>query len=329
MKKHFIGIDISKRTLDVCVYSPLINPENYTQVTNDSLGFKTLLKWFKSKSFSFSDIVICMEHTGIYGLDISLFFEANSLDYCMISGYEMKHSVGFARGKSDKVDSFRIAHYCYLYREELKYSRVKSKVLLSLRDLMSERRSCVKRASQCKAYLTEHKKNTDSSGYSRYSRELKYLNTFIHEIEKELILIIESDSDLYNTYKLITSIVGIALINAVNVLLYTNNFEAFDNAREYACYCGIAPFSKQSGTSINSPAKTDSMCNKTLKSELTQASLSAIVHDSELRMYYQRKLMSGKHPGVILNAVKFKLLERIFAVVKRGTPYVKLSTYSS
>ena len=37
----------------------------------------------------------------------------------------------------------------------------------------------------------------------------------------------------------------------------------------------------------------------------------------------------GKAYGVVLNAVKFKLVGRMFAVVKRGTPFVELMTYKS
>ena len=44
--------------------------------------------------------------------------------------------------------------------------------------------------------------------------------------------------------------------------------------------------------------------------------------------YYNRKKEEGKESGVVLNAIKNKLIQRVFAVVKRGTPYVKLMTYA-
>jgi len=50
------------------------------------------------------------------------------------------------------------------------------------------------------------------------------------------------------------------------------------------------------------------------------------VHDAELRIYYKRKRDEGKAHGTVLNAVKFKIITRAFAVIKRGTPYVKLRT---
>jgi len=57
---------------------------------------------------------------------------------------------------------------------------------------------------------------------------------------------------------------------------------------------------------------------------LTNGARSAIINDPELRLYYERKKGEGKEHGTIMNAVKFKLITRVFATVKRGTPYVRL-----
>lgn len=330
-KQFFIGIDISKATLDVRLYDHQDNsrPENYIKISNDNTGFKTLLKWFKSKKIQLSALAVCMEHTGLYGLDISHFFETHSIDYCLFSGYHIKHSLGLVRGKDDNVDAGRLARYCYLHRDELKYFKSKSSLLLRLRELMSERRHYVKRQSQCKAYLTEYKNRPGTTSLDRYKQELKNVASFIKEIEDEILALIKSDSDLYKNYQLLVSIIGVALVNAANVLLYTNNFTAFKNARTYASYCGVAPFGYQSGTSINKAAKVSRLANKMLKVDLTQAASSASFHDPEMRVYYMRKLAEGKHKGTVLNAIKFKLIERMFAVVNRGSAYVKLSGYAA
>ena len=60
------------------------------------------------------------------------------------------------------------------------------------------------------------------------------------------------------------------------------------------------------------------------------AARSAIIHDPGLRRYYQRKMKEkggGKeaHGVVVLNAVKFKLILRMFAVVRSGEPYKVLN----
>ena len=69
--------------------------------------------------------------------------------------------------------------------------------------------------------------------------------------------IIESDEQLKENYDLITSIKGIARQNAACMIIYTNNFKKFDcDPRKIACYYGVAPFGKQSGTSVNQSPQT-------------------------------------------------------------------------
>lgn len=333
MKKYYVGIDVSKKTLDVSIYSKVQNlPENYLQVSNDLSGFRSLTKWFKSKKLKFSDIAVCMEHTGVYSLDIALYLESVNIDYSLVSGFVIKRSLGIQRGKNDKLDSYRISRYCYIFHDELEekgYYKVPSPVLLRLRELMSERRNYVKRQVQCKIYLTEHKDKTPTASDTRFHQELKLIETFIKDVEKEMLSLIKADSSLLFNYNLLISVVGIALVNAVNAILYTNNFTVFSDARAYACYCGVAPFECQSGTSINKPAKVSKMANLVLKSDLSQGAVAAVTHDPELKVYYARKLATGKASYSVLNAVKFKLIGRMFAVVQRGTPYVKLGGYAS
>jgi len=67
-KKWFIGIDVSKKTLDVVVYDPAkkkADNDSHLLISNDEEGYKSLLKWFKDKKISLPFIVICMEYTGI------------------------------------------------------------------------------------------------------------------------------------------------------------------------------------------------------------------------------------------------------------------------
>ena len=59
-----------------------------------------------------------------------------------------------------------------------------------------------------------------------------------------------------------------------------------------------------------------------IKAKITQAALSAITYDSEMAEYYSRKTGQGKHPASVLNAVKFKLICRMFAVIRRKGKYI-------
>lgn len=65
-----------------------------------------------------------------------------------------------------------------------------------------------------------------------------------------------------------------------------------------------------------------------MKSLFSNCIMTAIVHDPEISMYYKRKREEGKRAGIVMNAVKNKLIQRVFAVVNRKTPYVKLMNYA-
>ena len=69
--------------------------------------------------------------------------------------------------------------------------------------------------------------------------------------------------------------------------------------------------------------------NSNLKAELTQAAVNASRWDTGLKNYFNRKMKEKggeRHNyGIVLNAVKFKLICRMFAVIKRQTPYIELS----
>ncbi|MDP3468075.1 MAG: hypothetical protein Q8S11_07055 [Daejeonella sp.] len=64
------------------------------------------------------------------------------------------------------------------------------------------------------------------------------------------------------------------------------------------------------------------LAHKELKQELNQAAKTAAIHDPEIREYAQRKL-KDKSCSLVLNNVKFKLILRMFALIKRGEMYVE------
>jgi transposase len=327
-KKWFIGIDISKKTLDVAIYESAkkADKENSLHINNDEDGYKSLLKWFRGKKMPLSTIVVCMECTGIYSFELCLFLEKEEIDYCMENPLNIKRSMGFVRGKNDKVDASRIAYFCYLHRENLTYSHM-SKRMYHLQSLQAERKRYVNQAAGYKAFLNE-KKDKDNS-YKRAKDIIKYLKTEIEDINNDMKDIIEKDESLFTNYKLLTGIKGVADVNAINTIIFTNNSKNFQTARQYACYIGIAPFEHTSGTSIKGKTMVSKMCNRQLKANLSQAACCAIKFDPEMNHYFNRKTKEGKAYGAVLNAVKFKLVERMFAVVKRGTPFVNIMQYQN
>jgi hypothetical protein len=89
----------------------------------------------------------------------------------------------------------------------------------------------------------------------------------------------------------------------------------------------VARFEHSSGSSVRGKTSTSHLANKKTKALLSNAAASAVQHDPQLRAYYHRKLDEGKDKMVVLNAVRAKLINRVFATVSRGTPYVPIAQY--
>jgi transposase len=152
--------------------------------------------------------------------------------------------------------------------------------------------------------------------------KIKADEKYISQVEQEIKDLIESSQELFQNYRIITSIKGIGEVNAWMTIAYTENFTSFKDARTYGVFVGVIPFGHDSGTSIKGRKRVSHLANKELKSELSQAAKSAIVHDKELHIYAERKF-KNKDYGVVLNNVKFKLILRMFSLVKRQEMYVE------
>ena len=63
------------------------------------------------------------------------------------------------------------------------------------------------------------------------------------------------------------------------------------------------------------------------KADLSIACLTALTHDPNIKAYWERKKEEGKPTGVVLNAIKFKMVLRMFAVIKRQKPFVEIDGY--
>lgn len=328
--KHAIGIDVSKATLDAVCH---LNAA-YIQVSNDTAGFKKLLSWAqKQVSKQLAQTLFCFEHTGLYSLDLALFLEGRQLSFAVVSPLAIKRSMGLKRGKSDKADAGDIAHYAYLRREELKQYKMPSVSIRQIHVLLKQRDLLVgQRASLKSAYGEQHRvlvKGENKVAFTVYRQTIDYLTKQIDKIEAELRELVKADRQLSKLFKLITSVKGIGEVIAYYMLVYTDGFSQFETWRQFACYCGIAPFDHHSGTSLKGPKKVHHMANRKIKSLLFLAACTAIQFDAELRAYYERRLGEGKNRMYILNAVKNKLVARIFAVVKREAPYVQIHLHAA
>lgn len=324
MKKWnvILGVDVSKLTLDICCAARNL----HLKIDNHAKGFGMFKKWCKTNDIHLKDILVVMEYTGGYEYRFIQFCEALSISYCRIPGLEIKQSMGMIRGKSDQVDSFRIGQYGEEKIQRLTPSKPLDKNILILKQLLSFRKRLVREKAGLESTVKERKhmyplKKTDTVVRIAQAK-IKANKQYISQIEQEIMEVINSNEALLLNYRIVTSIKGIGNINAWMTLAYTENFTSFTDGRKYAVYVGVVPFDHTSGTSIRGRKRVSHLAHKEIKQELNQAAKSAIIHDPEIRAYADRKLKNKAYP-LVLNNVKFKLILRMFALVKRGEKYVE------
>lgn len=325
MKKVTVGIDVSKDKLDYCI----INDEAFTVeksgiIENNS---KAISKWLDG--LDHQNIVVSLEHTGHYGAALSWVLAEKGICFYMLNPLELKRSMGIQRGKSDDVDAYRIACFTIRHKDMLVPYELPTVEITKLKALMTARERYVKISVQIKNSLAANEilsKTIDMKELIREEkRQLKSTDKAIKKIEEEMMKIITSTETLKKSYDKVLKVIGVGPITTIKCIIETNNFTKFSNARKFSCYCGLAPFPYQSGSSIKGRSRTHPLRNKSLKAILFKAAGSAIQHDPQLKTYYHRKLKEGKNKLGVLNAVANKLVLRIFAVVNREEPFVKMA----
>jgi len=329
-KKEVIGIDVSKLTIDA--YMQL--SQAHAVFENNTKGFKQLLKWIKKHTTCpMDELLICFEITGLYSLQLASFLSRNQIGYVMENPIQIKRSMGLVRGKDDKVDSKRIAEYAYMRKDKLKLTTLPSEELIKMQNILALRERMIKQKAGYQASLGEYKRvliqGQEKDFFQMLNSMLVALKKQILKAEKTLLEIIESSKTLQDQHILLTSIKGIGIILSANILVTTVCFTKFDDSRKYACYCGTAPFNYSSGTSIKGKTKVSQMANKKMKALFNLAARSAIQHDPELKLYFDNRMANGANGMSTINIIRNKIIHRVFAVVKRGTPYVVMAKYAA
>ncbi len=324
--QHFVGCDVSKSTLDFAIHERGKDYRTFEhiQVPNTTQGFQAMRKWLRTFKIDVKKAVIAMEHTGVYSNALAEWCFKKGVTFVLLHPLDVKNAGCRGRNKTDKVDAQFIADYVYTMREKLTPSQPEASVIKRLRELRNERQLAVRART---AYLNQFKTVTDHSTLKRMEKMADSFTAQINAIEKEIKKVIDSDSQIKRTYDLLISVPGIGLVNALATIVATGNFTRFQTARQYAKFSCVSPLARQSGTSIKSGDHVSRAGHNEIKSLLTQGARRVINTDPQFKAYYERKRAEGKTHGCVMNAVKFKLICRMFAVIKRQSPYVDTEAY--
>jgi len=237
------------------------------------------------------------------------------------SGYNIKHSLGLQRGKSDSKDAYRIRKYGVRFYKELHLAVPKHESVKELKELYVLREQLSKRR---KSLLLGHEARKQSpsksiAAYQSYKRAISNLEEEIGTIEIEIEKVIQNNKELKDNYRLVTSITGIGPVIANNLIIKTEN-KYISTAKKAAAFAGVCPYPNSSGK-MSLKAKTSYITDKKLKSQLFLAAKMAVTHNTEYSLYVKRKKHEGKPYYLIMNNVFNKMLGTVYGIIQSRKPY--------
>lgn len=325
---HYVGFDVSDDWLDLALLNGSGEPVHQERLANEKGAIRKLVRALvKDHGLVLSQCLCCVEPTGHYSYALVDVLVAMKVPVWLAHPFHIKQVSSDLRGKSDKLDALRIAGYAYRYQDKARLVTDEQLRFTELKQLIMKREQYVKDRARVKAQLSHVNKHMHASLQRTFdSGDMalkKVLDKQCVRIELLMARWIEADPQIKQQYDLLCSIIGVGDVVAMNLLAITDGFLRFTDPKALACHCGVAPFEHSSGKTIKGRSRTSPRSNSTLRPLLKLSALNARQHDPGLKRYYERKRAQGKPEQLVLNAIAGKLLDRVFAVLRRGTPYQK------
>ena len=266
--RNVVGLDISKQTFDAAV---IINGvEDTAKFTNDKDGFEKLKGWLSR--FDSQDVHVCMEATGNYYEDVAdylaQFYKVSVINPLKISKYAESR---FSRTKTDKQDAKLIAQYC----------RTAENKDLPLRKTADTDNYRLKRLSalygqlidDCTAQKNRKETAKDEFVLNICQSNIKHLQQQIKVVKDEIDKLIQK-THLREQVERLAEIPAIGRLTAAILLNHLTSSD-FQTANQFIAFAGLAPKTKQSGTSVKGKGSLAKQGNRKLRAALFMPAMVA------------------------------------------------------
>lgn len=308
----YLGIDVSKKTIDCCLIK---DGYHQKQFTNGKGGFEQLKQWLL-KHQADETLHCCCEATGTYYESLA---ESLSQDY-KISVENPKKIKGYGiavlqRSKTDRQDAKLIAQYCQTMKprawekpaEEQKQLQELLRYLDRLKQLKASEETKEQTAPD---YIKPYIKST-----------IKHFDAQIKELKKKLTDFYKKHPKLKATKERLKTISGIGEYSAAYLMSVFLKHD-FENQRQFVAYLGLDPKHNQSGTSINGKSRISKMGNAKHRKILYMPALVAYRMNAFPR-FVERLRAKGKPNRLIIVAIMRKLAVIFFNLMKTETDFDK------
>jgi transposase len=311
-----LGIDVSRKTLDVSVSSG--NRVRGKSFANSVDGWRFLLDWLISQKLR--KVHACLESTGRYSFGIACaLYEAGHV-VSIINPAQIRDfaRTKLGRNKTDGVDAAHIREYCELFKP--KPWVPPSAGYRRLGELQTIRSGIV-------AGLTEWKnrKNSgivDAVAQAFADATISHFTSQLEAVDNAIAQTIDKDAELRSKHDLLLSISGVGAILAGVVIAELPGPDLLRSSSEAVAYAGLNPRQHQSGTSVDRVTRISKIGNSALRAALYMPALSAMRYNPAIAALVSRLKSRGRLcPKQIVVAAMRKLLVLCFGVLKTGKPF--------
>lgn len=325
---HFLGFDVSKLTLNYCLYDQQRKTLTEGQIDNKVAAVKKLLSQLCSQhQVVAQQLLICCENTGLYTRHLLAIKLDVEVDIWMEDPFQLNRSGGRQRTKTDVVDARLIAEYASRFWDRADLYELPSAALAAvsqvygLRELLVDFKRRLKTSTK-ERFEYDHHAQDNATLAAVVVAQLQSIKDGIKRLEQEILRLIATDERLNKLYSLVRSVPGMGKVTSVALILYTGQFKRVPTARKCASYAGISPHRRQSGSSLNVKGRTIKG-HVGLKTALHQSSHCLLAGDNYFKQLYDRLKAKGHTYRQAINAVRNKLIRVVYACVLSEKPYEK------
>lgn len=300
-KAAFVGIDVSKEKLDVCV----LPMGTVFQENNDHRGFESLMK--RLAGLDVQRIVI--ESTGSYSRAPAAALAGNGFVVAVVNPRQVRDFAKAAGklAKTDTVDAEVLARFGMVFsptpmREGSPAQDELAALVVRRRQLVDMRTAEMNRLEQAHSRLK-----------GKIRAHIKWLDRQIDDCDDDMGKMLKESGIWRDRVEILESAKGVGVTTARTLIALLPELGQL-NRREISALVGVAPFACDSGKQRGQRSIWGGRAP--VRAVLYMATLSAVRYNPTLKAFNERLRAAGKRPKVALVACMRKLLTMLNAMVR-------------
>jgi len=301
IQPRFIGIDVSKDQLDICV-----RPEGeHFRENNNETGIQSLTQ----RLLALSPEQILIEATGGYETNVVAALAEAKLPVVLINPRQVRD---FAKAtgrlaKTDRLDADVLAQFAQVLRPQSRLLPDKDQKDLSA--LMTRRRQLVEMIT-----MEQNRLHTASKSVQPDIRtHIEWLKSRLKDLDRQLDKFIKNSPLWQRKEQILNSVPGIGPVTTRGLLAYLPELGTLSN-NKISALVGLAPLNRDSGQFRGKRMAWGG--RSYIRSLLYMAALVGTQYNPIPRSFYQRLIQAGKAKKLALTACMRKLLIIINTMVK-------------